>query len=108
MTPSCLTLTTRCGPDGISCCDSRPVDGGAYTRSYEDATGSAEQRRAIVNDFWLDTYEITVGRFREFIEAGERNAERALPRPAPESTRRFLTAGGRTASGSSSSRTRRR
>ncbi|WP_437852395.1 formylglycine-generating enzyme family protein [Sorangium sp. So ce363] len=75
MAPSCLTMATRCGPDGISCCDSRLVDGGAYTRSYEDATGSAEQRRAIVNDFWLDTYEITVGRFREFVEAGKGTRE---------------------------------
>ncbi|WP_437587428.1 formylglycine-generating enzyme family protein [Sorangium sp. So ce1000] len=73
MAPSCRALETRCGPDRISCCDSRLVDGGVYTRGNpEDET---EQQRAIVNDFWLDTYEITVGRFREFVEAGKGTRE---------------------------------
>ncbi|WP_438032749.1 formylglycine-generating enzyme family protein [Sorangium sp. So ce204] len=77
--PSCRDLETRCGPDQISCCDSRLVYGGAhtrrYTRNHVEATGSSAQKQASVNDFWLDTYEITVGRFREFVEAGKGTQE---------------------------------
>ncbi|WP_438024028.1 hypothetical protein [Sorangium sp. So ce233] len=68
--PSCAMLDVRCGPGGTSCCDSKPVDGGAYDRSYEGVSEPADARRAVVSSFRLDTYEITVGRFLEFVEAG--------------------------------------
>ncbi|WP_434042755.1 MULTISPECIES: formylglycine-generating enzyme family protein [Sorangium] len=69
--PSCATLDVRCGPARTSCCDSKPVDGGAYDRSYEGVSEPANARRAVVSSFRLDTYEITVGRFLEFVEAGK-------------------------------------
>ncbi|XYI04215.1 formylglycine-generating enzyme family protein [Sorangium sp. So ce1128] len=47
-----------CGPESTSCCDSRLVPGGAF-------------RETTVSSFLLDTYEVTVGRFRAFVEAGQ-------------------------------------
>lgn len=62
--PSCDGLAKACGPSGTeSCCQSLWVPGGTYNRSNDvDAP-------ATVSDFRLDKYEITVGRFRQFVEA---------------------------------------
>ena len=55
--PSCAST---CGPSGSSdCCGSSVVDGGTYFRDNDGGT--------TVSDFRLDTYEITVGRFRKFV-----------------------------------------
>lgn len=56
--PSCDNTPT-CGSDNESCCKAEWVDGGTYTRG----TGY----NATVSGFCLDKFEITVGRFREFI-----------------------------------------
>ena len=50
---------TDCGASG-DCCRSPLVAGGSYSRGSSSAT---------VNDFRLDAYEITVGRFRRFVDA---------------------------------------
>ena len=58
---SCNGLPATCGASrNTSCCSSSVVPGGTYNRS-NDATYPAT-----VSDFRLDTYEITVGRFRKF------------------------------------------
>jgi formylglycine-generating enzyme required for sulfatase activity len=59
-----------CGPQGHeSCCVSLPVEGGTYFRTYTNtgngATGTADP--ATVSPFRLDKYEVTVGRFRQFV-----------------------------------------
>ncbi|MGK3991784.1 formylglycine-generating enzyme family protein [Sorangium sp. So ce1024] len=66
--PSCREggagAEVACGPDRRqTCCASPRVPGGRYNRS-NDAAHPAE-----VSDFRLDRYEITVGRFRRFVEA---------------------------------------
>ncbi|HKY35839.1 MAG TPA: SUMF1/EgtB/PvdO family nonheme iron enzyme [Polyangiaceae bacterium] len=62
--PSCSGLAATCGPDGNSdCCTSTLVPGGTYNRSNDSAFP------ATVSDFRLDRYEITVGRFRKFVDA---------------------------------------
>jgi formylglycine-generating enzyme required for sulfatase activity len=62
--PSCHGLVTSCGAAGkTSCCSSSLVPGGTFNRS-NDATYSAT-----VSDFQLDNYEISVGRFRNFVAA---------------------------------------
>jgi len=63
--PSCSGLAATCGPLGSEdCCASLLVPGGTFNRSdYPDAP-------ATVADFYLDRYEITVGRFRQFVNAG--------------------------------------
>jgi formylglycine-generating enzyme required for sulfatase activity len=74
--PSCRALAPTCGPNhDRSCCESGAVPGGTFRRSYDgvslaDATGSD----ATVSAFRLDTYLVTVGRFRAFVDAGQGTA----------------------------------
>ncbi len=62
--PSCAGLGASCGPGrDRSCCASSLVPGGTYNRSND------ARYPATVSGFFLDTYEITVGRFRRFVAA---------------------------------------
>jgi sulfatase modifying factor 1 len=70
---SCLgDAGTICGPEGdASCCLSLPVEGGTFTRSgYRLPDGgidrTVEGGLAVVGDFYLDAFEVTVGRFKRF------------------------------------------
>ncbi|MDX2055568.1 MAG: SUMF1/EgtB/PvdO family nonheme iron enzyme [Polyangiaceae bacterium] len=64
VTPSCDGLPNNCGPMGNeSCCESPLVEGGTFNR------GNATDGTATVSAFRLDKYEITVGRFRKFVDA---------------------------------------
>jgi formylglycine-generating enzyme len=72
---SCEGLAATCGPSGNdSCCDmAMPIPGGTYYRSYDvasDAMFPDMSYPATVSSFMLDKYEVTVGRFRKFVEAG--------------------------------------
>jgi formylglycine-generating enzyme len=59
-----------CGASGAeTCCGHLPVTGGAYKRSYDGVSYTDATYPATVSDFRLDKYEITVGRFRQFIAA---------------------------------------
>lgn len=61
--PSCDGLAASCGADGDeSCCVSPVVAGGSYFRSNNPSYP------ATVSDFRLDRFEITVGRFRKFVD----------------------------------------
>ena len=70
----CGTLAATCGPMGNApCCESPVVDGGTFYRSYDVGTDNAYTDMsypATVSTFRLDKYEITVGRFRRFVNAG--------------------------------------
>lgn len=65
-----------CGSGSESCCTSLLVTGGTYDRTYTNngsgATGQADP--ATVADFRLDKYEVTVGRFRQFVSAWNHGA----------------------------------
>ncbi len=70
--PSCIhsTAAVSCGPGASDdCCSAIKVQGGQYNRSYDagfpGSTGSAAA--AEVSAFALDRYEVTVGRFREYV-----------------------------------------
>jgi formylglycine-generating enzyme len=68
--PSCSvsgTGLTNCGATSDSCCTSLEVPGGTYFRTYEGVGGTADP--ATLTGFRLDKYEITVGRFRRFVNA---------------------------------------
>jgi formylglycine-generating enzyme required for sulfatase activity len=41
-----------------------------FYRSYDGVTYTDKSYPATVSDFYLDKYEITVGRFRQFVNAG--------------------------------------
>jgi sulfatase modifying factor 1 len=61
--PSCQGLAHNCGPDSTGdCCAATLVSGGSFQR--DNATKPAPS--ATVSDFMLDTYEISVGRFKRF------------------------------------------
>jgi formylglycine-generating enzyme required for sulfatase activity len=68
--PSCQGLPAQCGPIGAQdCCMTLPVKGGTLQRvdhSYGAADGGASSS-AMVSDFALDRFEVTVGRFRRFV-----------------------------------------
>jgi formylglycine-generating enzyme len=60
-----------CGATHESCCTSLEVPGGIYYRTYAN-TGSGptgESDPAVVSGFRLDKYLVTVGRFRQFVNA---------------------------------------
>src|SRR5580700_4095697 len=59
---------SSCGA-GESCCTSLNVVGGTFLRSYDGATFTDASHPATVSTFRLDKYEVTVGRFRRFVEA---------------------------------------
>jgi sulfatase modifying factor 1 len=76
---------TNCGPGGSgteSCCTSLEVPGGTYYRTYnlEGSTsgppdgGWYETDPATISGFRLDKYDVTVGRFRQFVAAWNNGA----------------------------------
>src|SRR5439155_1159714 len=86
---SCVGLSDTCGPAGTSpCCDSPLVPGGMFYRGYDVGTDNAHpdmMNPAMVTTFRLDTYEVTVGRFRRFAAAGGSD-QRAYPWSSPASS----------------------
>jgi formylglycine-generating enzyme required for sulfatase activity len=56
-----------------SCCASSIVPGGTFARG-DDVSGDGMytdgSNVATLGDFRIDTYEVTVGRFRQFVAAG--------------------------------------
>ncbi len=61
--PNCMGLTARCA--GEDCCASSVVPAGSINRINDPAFP------ATVSAFKLDTYEVVVGRFRAFLNAGK-------------------------------------
>ena len=71
---SCIGLASTCGPNSNgSCCASAVVPGGSFNR------GNDINYPAKVSTFRLDTYEITVGRFRKMIAAAGPGTQAAPP-----------------------------
>jgi len=69
--PSCKGLAAICGPSGNDdCCKSLLVPGGTFYRSYDGVDYVEKDYPATVSDFYLDKYEVTVRRFRMFVNAG--------------------------------------
>ncbi len=65
---SCIGLSDTCGPQGDEfCCPSPLVTEGTYSR------GRDAQFPATVSSFHLDRFEVTVGRFRKFVEGYPKN-----------------------------------
>jgi formylglycine-generating enzyme required for sulfatase activity len=66
----------RCGDEGASCCERRAVPGASAgalpmgcAAGAEGCEGpAAPEHGATVGDVWLDTFEVSVGRFRRFTE----------------------------------------
>jgi sulfatase modifying factor 1 len=72
---------SNCGSANESCCATLDVSGGTYYRTYDpldqfgnvtltaDGGPTGEANPTIVSGFRLDKYEVTVGRFRKFVNA---------------------------------------
>ena len=61
---------TNCGASGSdNCCTTLDVEGGTFLRSYDGVRNTDNTNPATVSTFALDKYEVTVGRFRAFVDA---------------------------------------
>jgi formylglycine-generating enzyme len=74
---------TNCGPSRESCCTSLEIPGGTFYRTYDfinydgdggftlaaDGGPTGEADPATISTFRLDKYDVTVGRFRQFVGA---------------------------------------
>jgi len=71
--PSCSTETSganmNCGVEKQDCCGSTLIPGGSFVGNYDGVDFKSKAWKVTVSPFYLDTYEITVGRFRAFVEA---------------------------------------
>jgi sulfatase modifying factor 1 len=70
--PSCSASragTSNCNGGHDSCCTSLEVPGGTYDRTYKDDGSGATQEAdpATVSGFRLDKYDVTVGRYRQYV-----------------------------------------
>lgn len=72
---SCIALPHTCGVNGDDdCCASPVVPGGTYFRSFDvagDSFSGDMNWPATVSSFRLDKYEVTVSRFRAFVESNQ-------------------------------------
>jgi formylglycine-generating enzyme required for sulfatase activity len=72
---TCMGLDKTCGASANDdCCANAEVPGGSFLRSYDvagDTFSGTMSFPATVSTFRLDKYEVTVGRFRKFVEAGK-------------------------------------
>lgn len=68
---SCTTVTSRttCNDRGESCCRSLLVPGGAFKRDYDPEFFTSNDFPAEISPFYLDKFEVTVGRMKPFVEA---------------------------------------
>lgn len=73
--PSCAGLLANCGSNAKSCCESPRVDTATFFRNFRPANQS-QTLPATVSSFRLDMFEVTVGRFRAFLQAGGGTAAR--------------------------------
>jgi formylglycine-generating enzyme required for sulfatase activity len=60
-----------CGASGTQdCCASATIPAGPFYRSYDAVTFTVDKNPATISAFQLNLYEVTVGRFRAFVDAG--------------------------------------
>jgi sulfatase modifying factor 1 len=101
---------TNCGPGGSgaeSCCGSVGVGGGTFYRTYDDDNGTlaadggptALADPATISTFALDKYLVTVGRFRQFVNAW--NGGAGYTPPAGSGKHTYLNGGRGLANGAS-------
>jgi formylglycine-generating enzyme required for sulfatase activity len=68
----CVGLDAGCGDPPESCCAATLVDGGEFFLGYDGVPDGGFDRKewsATLPTFVLDTFEVTVGRFRAFVDS---------------------------------------
>jgi formylglycine-generating enzyme len=73
--PSCATNTTGTCGGGASCCDTIWIPGGTYQMGIGDVEDPDLSYSRRVGGFYLDRFEVTVGRFQKFVVRYELPAE---------------------------------
>lgn len=73
--PSC-SGDLRCGSND-SCCRSLEVSGGSFLRSYDGVSYNDDSYHAHVSTFLLDRFEVSLGRFRNFVNGFPANKPKA-------------------------------
>ena len=58
-----------CGTSARDCCEARYIPGGSFLRLYDGLDNNIDSWPATVSPLYMDTFEVTVGRFRAFLEA---------------------------------------
>ncbi len=80
---SCRDLPATCGPDkNDNCCNYGVVTGGSFGRGYDMSGTPTQDGRSVygvqtsadiapaeITSFAMDRYEVTIGRFRKFVDA---------------------------------------
>jgi formylglycine-generating enzyme required for sulfatase activity len=68
---SCDVTTSNCGPShGDDCCSiGTLIPGGKFKRDYDGVTATNPNYPATVSPFYLNQFEVTVGRFRKFVNS---------------------------------------
>jgi formylglycine-generating enzyme required for sulfatase activity len=85
---------TNCGADaGESCCTSLTVAAGTFQRAYTASDAGVSSAAASVSAFRLDKYPVTVGRFREFIQATNPSSGIGWAPPVGSGKHGYLDAG---------------
>jgi sulfatase modifying factor 1 len=73
--PSCVDLPATCGPTkSENCCASMTIGGNTFYRNYDgviDGGFDDSSHVATISNFVLDRFEVTIGRFRNFLNAGQ-------------------------------------
>jgi sulfatase modifying factor 1 len=59
---------------GVSCCESLVVAGGDFRLHFQDSTGADSAVYRTVSPFAMDHFEVTVGRFRNFLYSYDRDS----------------------------------
>lgn len=62
--------------NGVSCCQSLLVPGGTFVRSYDAVIFTTSSPEAKVSAFYLDKFEVTVGRMKQFLMHYDAAADR--------------------------------
>lgn len=95
MPPSCDGAQRDCGPDrNANCCDASAIPCGTVVRDFDGGDFNDDDgRMATVSDFRLDTYEVTVGRFRAFVEDGQGTQAAQNPLRGSGGHPRYLNSG---------------
>lgn len=71
--PNCFEVAATCGATGDEdCCTALEVPGGTFSLNYDGISDNARDpsHKATLSPFVLDKFEVTVSRFRAFVEGG--------------------------------------
>ncbi len=76
----CGAAAANCGLSASEdCCASPLVPGGAFSRSYDNVGNTDASNTATISPFYLNQFEVTVGRFRQFVQADTGTTQASPP-----------------------------